>query len=367
MGELRFPRESVIRTTAEFDATAEAELPMSASGEPRALWAYNQTRGNLLGVEVEVADFTPASLESRLPALTPQSGIALWIVPFRGISAANAHTPLDLLYLDSKNAVLDVVEFFPIGRVSASSRPASSVLALPADTIAATGICPGDQLILCPPEEMKRRFRDLSSVKTVDKGMRPSTFGADLLSPNAAIHLLQWTDLSRVESPSKAGVQVVLSSGPSIAALPSPAGSRALAPAKSWLRRLFTRGPRELRKVRREPISGIDAYFFTGGGPAAHGVRDISSHGIYIFTGERWYLGTVIRLTITDGREPAVRLSITANARVVRWGNDGVGLEFVLRGENDQRRGQVAFDEPTGNITRAMLQQFLNRVKTVKN
>jgi hypothetical protein len=340
MGELRYLRESAIRTTVECDATAEDRLLMHASGETCVFCAYNETRGKLLGVEVEVADFSPSSLESRLPALTPQSGIALWIVPFRGISPANIHVPLDLLYLDSNHIVLDVVEFFPIGRVSESSRPAASVLALPADSVVDLGIHPGDQLILSPPEEMKRRLRDLSNAEAGDRGPRTS--------------------------PSVTTDRAVPSPGPSVAAHPLPTGRKELEPRKSWLQRLFSRGPRELRNATREPISGIVAYFFTGGGPAAHLIRDISAHGIYILTEERWYLGTVIRVTITDRQEPAAQHSITVNAKVVRWGNDGVGLEFVLTEDNNRRGGRSVADEQFGSVSRAMVKQFLGRVKTTK-
>ncbi len=365
MGELRFLRESSIKTATECDTTGKDWSPTHAGVESRELCAYNQTRGKLLGVEVEVADFSPSSLESRLPALTPQSGIALWIVPFRGISPANIHVPLDLIYLDSDNAVLNVVEFFPIGRVSASSRPATSVLALPADTITAVGIYPGDQLILCSPEEMKRRLRELSSTHADDRATRPPPSDADPQARNAQGPPFQLVDRSHAGSPSLRVGQAVSSPRPSVVAGSLPTGQVESKPKGNWLQRLFKRGPRELRKARREPISGIVVYFFTGGGPAAHGIRDISAHGLYIFTEERWYLGTVIRLTITDRQEPVAQHSITVNAKVVRWGNDGVGLEFVLSDDNNRRRGRMV-DETLTSVSRAMVKQFLQRVKTAK-
>ncbi len=107
------------------------------------------------------------------------------------------------------------------------------------------------------------------------------------------------------------------------------------------------------------------AYFFTGGGPVAHGIRDISSRGMYIFTEERWYLGTVIRVTISDRQEPAADHSITANAKVVRWGNDGVGLEFVLLEGNDRRHSVV--DHQLPGVSRAMIKQFIERITSTKS
>ncbi len=140
MGELHFFGESATRRVSEA-AVDEGQATHSVV-EPGSCSAYNLSRGRFLGVDVEVADFSTASLETRLPALVPQSGLALWIIPFRGLSPANIHVPLDLLYLDQNNVVLDMDEFFPIGLVSSSRKPAASVLALPADTIDSVEICP---------------------------------------------------------------------------------------------------------------------------------------------------------------------------------------------------------------------------------
>jgi hypothetical protein len=63
---------------------------------------------------------SPAST-IKIPKLAPRSGAGLWLVPFRGISATSVHVPLDLIYLDRSCTVIDVVESFPIFRVSASS------------------------------------------------------------------------------------------------------------------------------------------------------------------------------------------------------------------------------------------------------
>jgi len=46
-------------------------------------------------------------------------------------------------------------------------------------------------------------------------------------------------------------------------------------------------------------------------------------------------------MTLTDRREPTVERSITVNACVVRWGNDGVGLQFVLQTAGIGARGRL--------------------------
>jgi hypothetical protein len=111
-------------------------------------------------------------------------------------------------------------------------------------------------------------------------------------------------------------------------------------------------------------LSWLAAYFFTGGMPSAHGIRDISSTGLYVFTEERWYLGTVIRITLTDLRHPTAERSCTVNAKVVRWGNDGVGCQFVLKNKKDLRHGKGSADCSFGEkISRAQVEQFLQLVR----
>jgi hypothetical protein len=147
-------------------------------------------------------------------------------------------------------------------------------------------------------------------------------------------------------------------------------GVKAIKPRKSWLRRLFSSDalepdalepdPPRLRKALRESLPGLAAYFWTGSAPRPHGVRDISETGIYVFTDERWYLGTVIRMTLTDREEPTVEHAITVHARVVRWGNDGVGLQFVLRGVANPDAEEIPLEN---GADKTQLDQFLGRVR----
>jgi hypothetical protein len=91
---------------------------------------------------------------------------------------------------------------------------------------------------------------------------------------------------------------------------------------------------REERAAPRVSNPGLVAYFFTGGAPRPHGVKNISVTGFYMLTDERWLPGTIIRITLqlmgTSGENP--HDTITVHSRVVRWGHDGGGFEFVLPG-----------------------------------
>ncbi len=61
-------------------------------------------------------------------------------------------------------------------------------------------------------------------------------------------------------------------------------------------------------------------------------------------------------MTLTDRREPTVEHSITVNATVVRWGNDGVGLQFVLQNPKGRRS---EFDGVVQGVDQMQLEQFL--------
>jgi hypothetical protein len=373
MPEQRYIREAAVR----------GELP---GAEASHCCAYNQTRERFLCADVEAGDFPAANLDSRLAALTPGAGSALWIHPFRGISPTSVRVPIDLVYLDRSCVVLDAIESFPLSSVSSSSAPAASVLALPANAIASTGTQPGDQLFLCPPEEMKRRLQQLLSART-EAQPEPTTASAQELASRTTVgRVLPWVDRSRPkpggEDPCIVEVSPLAAPhSPAPEPEPEPEPDQALSPApapevtdpapkpkasKSWLQRLLSPEPPQPRQATRESLEGLSAYFFTGGDPVAHAVRNISPTGFYVLTEERWYPGTIIRMTLTDRRQPTASRSITVNASVVRWGSDGVGLQFILHDGRDQRRGRNAsVDGMTAGATKAQIEQFIARLRSI--
>jgi hypothetical protein len=314
--------------------------------EPRKYCAYNQTRERFLGVDVDAADFSLAILDDRLPTLTISSGNGLWLIPFRGISPLGVRVPLDLIYLDQNCKVIEAVESFPLSRVSPSSPAAASVLVLPVRTINSTQTQAGDHIAICVPEEMKRRLQQLSGSES-DAGILPDAESAeDEANHNGPARVLKFEDHTRQRHSDGGALNEVrlgdlppgeertLTHSPEVTTDPETK-SKNSKPKKSWLQRFLNPDPPEPRKAQRASLSGLAAYFWTGGAPKEHGVRDISPSGLYVLTDERWYPGTIVRMTLTDRRERTTERSITVNASVKRWGNDGVGLQFVLQGGMD--------------------------------
>jgi hypothetical protein len=125
-------------------------------------------------------------------------------------------------------------------------------------------------------------------------------------------------------------------------------------PPRGWLERWWSPDP---RKAPREQAPGLAAYYWTGGPPEAHDVRDISSTGLYVVTEERWYPGTLVLMTLQASAlgEHVEERTICVHSRAVRWGKDGVGLQFVLQKNTD--------DPSMGAADRKALDRFLQRLR----
>jgi Flp pilus assembly protein TadG len=89
--------------------------------------------------------------------------------------------------------------------------------------------------------------------------------------------------------------------------------------------------PSERRQATRLAALPLLAYFWDGGEPRSWRVRDVSPHGMYLLTEQRWYRNTMVTVTLTrtDLDESNPKRSIQVVARVVHAGTDGVGVNFV--------------------------------------
>jgi Flp pilus assembly protein TadG len=116
--------------------------------------------------------------------------------------------------------------------------------------------------------------------------------------------------------------------------------AHAIAGLKRWL---FREEKTELRCAARSAQPEVVVHYWDGSAPEGRYLRDISQTGAYIYTAERWYPGTIVRIVLqgyqTAAREdgttaPAVSTCIPA--RVVRHGSDGVAMEFAFRDEEER-------------------------------
>jgi hypothetical protein len=106
-----------------------------------------------------------------------------------------------------------------------------------------------------------------------------------------------------------------------------------IASLRQWLRN---------DRATRYPAPPVVAYYWDGGVPCPHPVKDISMTGAYLYGGKPWQPGTIIAGTFSGPCEPDLAMTF----RVVRHGPDGIGISFV----------------PQTKQERLDLQRFLKRV-----
>ena len=372
MAEIRHFPGSGFPATRQ-NVALRAASPPSPSASPEIYCVYSQTQQRFVVARVEALQAFSDDLESRLQSIEPRMQSGLWIQPSRQISPACVRFPLDLIFLDADGVVLAAVESFPLSSAPLPTAGSASMLILPADAVAHALVRVGDRLLVSTPDAMKQYLRARQEAKDDERRIAGTLLSQSAVEPEAGPGGLS------ANAPVRPGTepeqpQLVTSppAPPAFAPEPSPPARKPDSPppvatppwqkkavSKSWLKRLFLRDPADPRKAARSALPNLIAYYFTGGTPQGHPVRDISATGVFIFTQDRWYPGTVVRVTLTDQRNPTAERSITVNAKVVRSAVDGVGLEFVLN--QGQRSQSPAFDqmEWTNGMDPAEIEQFL--------
>ncbi len=120
----------------------------------------------------------------------------------------------------------------------------------------------------------------------------------------------------------------------------------ALGKMKRWL--LQENEENDSRRALRSVQPEVVVYYWDGAAPEGRSVRDLSRTGAYIYTPERWYIGTIIRIIlqhrklIREDGTPISGGSACIPARVVRHGSDGVGVEFTFC-DGDEAKALRAF------------------------
>jgi uncharacterized membrane protein (UPF0127 family) len=136
----------------------------------RSYCVFNKTTESFLGLNVSHAEGRLTRLRGLLGRLSLRSDEGLWIVPSRGIHTIGVLFPIDLVYLDAALRVIHVVEHLSPFRLAPIRLKSASVLELPPHTIYASHTHPGDQLLICPPEEMDRYLCNIAAAHAGDGG-----------------------------------------------------------------------------------------------------------------------------------------------------------------------------------------------------
>lgn len=247
--------------------------------DSRRYCVYNQTNECFLSLGIAAARTPMDRLIGMFEKRPPGNREGFWIDRPNGINTLGLFAARDLIYLDGGNKVIQVADAVPARHFVPFHGRAASVLALPPGAIQSSQTQPGNQIVVCEAEEMVFRLRS-----TARPGAAEAAGGGPAASP----------------APAEAGTQT----RPSVR-------DRRISPRRRW-----------------PHLAAFDA---EGESVVLHGVRDISTTGLYVITQERWPIGTQVRLSLqrTDGLDDTSMIPTAVELRVSRWGEDGVGLEFV--------------------------------------
>jgi hypothetical protein len=130
---------------------------------------------------------------------------------------------------------------------------------------------------------------------------------------------------------------------------------------KRILRALLGPDYAERRRAERRVLPGLVAYYWDGGAPVAHNIRDISSTGLFLLTEQRWYLGTLMMITLqnNDIAKAEPHHLIMVQAKVVQVGTDGVGFAFVPVAAS--KNNQVAQSAESKAADKKTIDEFIHR------
>ncbi len=312
--------------------------------------AYNITRECFLALEVAVEDIQTTKRRDLPATLKQNHGEGLWIVPFKGIPATGTAISLDLVYLDQECHVIHVDDSFRTSRELPPHTQAATVLVLPHHSIYSSQTQDGDQLIICTIEEMVQRLEDLSN----SGGHAGASHNAVLLMETPL-----WKGNDGLSESKDRSEDTRRGSSEAHKKDPAKPDKARVDRRKSWWKSLWSPDP---RKAVREPVHNLAAYYWNGARPTAQTIRDINLKGMYVETDERWFPGTLVLMTLqrTDSGDENAERSIHVYTRAVRWGKDGVGLQFALPDLEDLPEG---LKSPVRTVNRKELAKFLEGIK----
>ena len=127
---------------------------------------------------------------------------------------------------------------------------------------------------------------------------------------------------------------------------------------KNWFEELMSQYQ---RRAPRHIEPRLVAFYWDGAVPKPRYIRDVSFTGFYLLTEQRWYPGTLITMTLqrTEKSGDGAKRSIAVQAKVIRSGEDGVAVAFVLPRAKDARGVISIIADGVGLADKKTLELFL--------
>ncbi len=133
--------------------------------EAKICCAYNVARGCRINTAVTAADSAREPLKVLkvlVEGLARDSKSSLWLTPLAYAPQLARMFPFDLAYLDKDMKVLEAVALLPETPAPQFNSGIASALILPFNSLQASGTVPGDQIIVCPEDELEARIAEIS-------------------------------------------------------------------------------------------------------------------------------------------------------------------------------------------------------------
>lgn len=260
--------------------------------ERKHYYAYNKTREAFLSLGVSVAPQQGGSFWAALSKRELKTNEGIWVPKTDTHREPGFRGPCDRIFLDSTLQVVALTEGMPSLPPGSSLPHFESILLLPMHTIFGSQTQVGDQVLIGTIED----------IGAILDGIQPLS-----------------SELFPTQSRSE---------------------KRTMEVPMKWLSRIFNL--RDRRRDARKLAPPLIAFYWDGGIPIPHAVPDISRTGLFLKTPDRWHPRTLLRVTLQrstqDPMEPEE--TITLQCRVVRTGEEGVGMAFMLaEGHRDGANG----------------------------
>jgi hypothetical protein len=300
-------------------------------GDAEVFRLVNRTRNCVVCDALRLVDLPEDDLKQQLDGLATNPGMGLWIRPCVGAPPVEDTEPFDLVGIDQHLCVVEQFESFQPGSFVLFKSQTTSAIMLARNVIASTGLHAGDELELVSAE----------------KEFVPQ-------SRSAAVH--------RPELAAGPEPAVAASTPPPAVMAPSDAEFPVEERRESMGTRMMRWLAQDRRIEARVPMPNLVAYRKAAGRLLTYVVEDISKSGIYLITAERPLPGTVFPLTLQKSGKlrSETKGSLAVYVKVLRWGPDGLGLEFVTASEAGLQRDDLKLE---GGASREQLHTFVESVK----
>lgn len=283
---------------------------------------YTRAREPFLSYEVHAVDTILEPFKKPFDELLQQTGTGLWLKPYRGIPAVPGLPKLDLIYLDEDDRVVAEVDSYPSLDFKPLPAQIASALVLPAHTVFASQVRPGDRLTSWPAEdreEMEHRQRLFAAIEAGRLGAQSGAAGGTESRDSEAVAPSSDDCRGKLRQAIEEMEEAALR-------------SQKKESVTARLRRWVVSDPRFYRhRAMRVPLPDVVAYRGMGAERQSYCVGNISRSGLYLLTEDRPLPGSTVQITLQRLADGAMRRedSIPVESKVARWGVDGVGLAFI--------------------------------------